>query len=82
MAYQIARVTPIHHFSTDAMIGTRTILLPMVYQSKALAEKLSGRLHDAEYEACGDDYFFVADAATGKRVACTPIASLEDDMPF
>lgn len=59
--YQIVRIIPTYHYSTDALIGYSADPLPMAYFSEALANKLAGRMQDADYNACGDDSFRVVE---------------------
>lgn len=57
--FQIVRIAPRHCPITDAMTGSTAHRLPMAYHSSDLAHKLAGRMHQADYEACGDDTFIV-----------------------
>ena len=57
--YQIVRLTPVYHFSTDAYLGTRVVERSHGYLSRALAHKLAARRWSADYEGCGDDSFYV-----------------------
>lgn len=61
MKYQIVCVYPIFSPFTDALIGAKAQRLPMAYTVKALAEKLAGRMTQANYEGCGDDQFVVVE---------------------
>ncbi len=57
--FEIVRIDPVFCSITDGMIGSRATRLPMAYQSEALAQKLAGRLGDADYKSCGDACFKV-----------------------
>lgn len=57
--FEIVRIDPIFCSITDGMIGSRATRLPMAYQSEVLAQKLAGRLRDADYKSCGDASFRV-----------------------
>lgn len=65
MSFQIFRVAPWHCPLTDGLVGSKVFPLPMVYSNQRLAEKLAGRLSDAEYEGCGDDHFVAAPVGQG-----------------
>jgi hypothetical protein len=83
MTYQIVRIVPQYHFSTDALIGYKACPLPMSYVSEALAHKLAGNLRDADYNSCGDDDFAVVEYGKSvwsnrRHVSQTNF----DDMPF
>lgn len=59
MSYQIVRVWPVYHWSTDHLMGSKAEALPMSYKSEALAHKLAGKLSREAYEGCSDDSFYV-----------------------
>jgi len=85
MTFQICRISPVHHFSTDAMIGSNATRLPMNYNSEALAHKLAGRLARQEYEGFGDDYFVVVPfGGSPWRDVVRQASAMSDldDMPF
>lgn len=81
--YQIMRVSPIYHWSTDGLIGSKTSPATLMnYLTEALAQKLASRLN-IEEERYGDDYFYVAttDAPSVIRYGKEP-GDWEGDMPF
>ena len=68
MAYQIVNQWPVYCQITDGLIGSTSKALPMTYLTKALALKLAATMGAKRWDECGDDTFYVIDAATGKRV--------------
>lgn len=81
--FQIVQASPIYHWSTDAMIGTKFKRHEMSYHNEQLALKLAGRMEDENYRNCGDDYFFVVPYGgdLNKRIY-RPVIDNFDDMPF
>lgn len=76
----VANYCPIY----GGMNGSRAERLPMAYSSEALARKLAGRLHQADYDGGGDDSYGVvaygASAYPQRYGVMTERAT--DDMPF
>lgn len=60
--FQIVQGSPVHCPITDGIIGSKYRVLPMTYHVEAYAQALSGRMHHDNYEACGDDWFYVIPA--------------------
>ncbi len=63
--FQIFRLDPWHCPITDGLVGHKTVALPMVYHSEALANKIAERKQDEDYQHCGDSHFMVAPAGKG-----------------
>ena len=90
MAYQICRISPIYHHSTDGIIGSRATTLPNLYETVACAEAIASKLHHENYESCGDDSFeiivpgeSVFDNRRLSLIARFGRASIEcDEIPF
>jgi hypothetical protein len=59
--YQIVCTYPVFSPFNDALIGAKARRLPMAYTSKALAQKLAGRMSEESYQNCGDDSFKVVE---------------------
>lgn len=62
MAYQIVEAFPRHCSITDGIIGTGYNRLPMTYLNERYAHALAGRMHQQNYDHCGDSSFFVIEA--------------------
>lgn len=81
--FQIVRISPVYHCTTDAMIGSKADRLPMAYSSEALAHKLAGRWTDEDYRNYGDDHFVVVPyGASPFSEAIRPTFDAFADMPF
>lgn len=83
--FQIVEIQPNYCRITDAMIGSTAYPRPMSYKSEELAHKLAGRLHDQEYQNCGDGIFVVVpygQSAFARRIVKQAAIAAFDDMPF
>lgn len=84
--YQIVRIVPQYHCSTDALIGYNAYPLPMSYTNEKLAHILAGRLTDADYNAFGDDSFAVVEYGKSvwshRRHTTQAKSFVDNDMPF
>jgi hypothetical protein len=82
-AFQIVETWPTYHAFTDAMIGS-TSRAVRYCNTEAFARRLAGKLHQADYENCGESSFEVRSTTKGKRLDAPVIAPTygDDEIPF
>lgn len=82
--FQIVRLTPVYHFSTDAYLGTKVAERSHGYLTLALAHKIASARAQADYEGYGDDSFVVVPfgGSPYRDQIADPALATTADIPF